>query len=460
MLTRIDHVGIACQDLAAKIAFYESAFGLTVVSMEVNEAPGGAGGDAARRRRPGRELLRPAARAARPGHPGRQVPGRGAARASITSATAWRTSQRRSRPSARPASASSTQRPRHGSMGASIAFLHPADVGGVLTELVQAAGTTSLADAAQLTAESGIRADTRSLCCDEVSSPMSHINKKRISGTTSREHAANGPPGEYAASTGRTLLRAGRALGGCEQRRSAPAIGLTGARFGARTSRLHRIRRHAARHRCSAQQLLCRELASPSSRGSCADMTRRRSTQPWSVSTREVRKHQENAQALQRELADAHRQLQEQERPTYSGLGSTDRATAPAGRGAGHRDSAGGQVRRQRDERGGQGRGRRGARVCRERGRRAARGRQARDRRPALVRRARGRGHQDQGRPRGRRAEVDHRARGRQAPRHRGPRGRREARRATSARSPRCGPPPSARSRRCGRRPSGTATRS
>ena len=31
------------------------------------------------------------------------------------------------------------QRPRHGSMGASIAFLHPADLGGVLTELVQAA---------------------------------------------------------------------------------------------------------------------------------------------------------------------------------------------------------------------------------------------------------------------------------------------------------------------------------
>jgi methylmalonyl-CoA/ethylmalonyl-CoA epimerase len=29
------------------------------------------------------------------------------------------------------------RRPRHGSMGASIAFLHPADLGGVLTELVQ-----------------------------------------------------------------------------------------------------------------------------------------------------------------------------------------------------------------------------------------------------------------------------------------------------------------------------------
>jgi methylmalonyl-CoA/ethylmalonyl-CoA epimerase len=29
------------------------------------------------------------------------------------------------------------ERPRHGSMGASIAFLHPGDLGGVLTELVQ-----------------------------------------------------------------------------------------------------------------------------------------------------------------------------------------------------------------------------------------------------------------------------------------------------------------------------------
>src|SRR5262249_26045655 len=31
------------------------------------------------------------------------------------------------------------ERPRHGAMGASIAFLHPADVKGVVTELVQAA---------------------------------------------------------------------------------------------------------------------------------------------------------------------------------------------------------------------------------------------------------------------------------------------------------------------------------
>ncbi|MEP7019688.1 MAG: VOC family protein, partial [Pseudonocardiales bacterium] len=36
------------------------------------------------------------------------------------------------------------ERPRHGSMGASIAFVHPTSVGGVLTELVQAARAVPL----------------------------------------------------------------------------------------------------------------------------------------------------------------------------------------------------------------------------------------------------------------------------------------------------------------------------
>ena len=40
MFLRIDHVGIACHNLEEKIAFYESTFGLTVVSREVNEAQG------------------------------------------------------------------------------------------------------------------------------------------------------------------------------------------------------------------------------------------------------------------------------------------------------------------------------------------------------------------------------------------------------------------------------------
>jgi DivIVA domain-containing protein len=36
----------------------------------------------------------------------------------------------------------------------------------------------------------------------------------------------------------------------------------------------------------------------------------------------EARTHRDQAQAMRRELADAHRQIQEQERPTYSGLGA------------------------------------------------------------------------------------------------------------------------------------------
>ena len=138
MLTRIDHVGIACRDLEEKIAFYESTFGLTVVSREVNEAQGvreamlqvaqgPAGGSYV-------QLLEPLG----PGTPvGRFLERRGegvhhvgygvsditAALAEI-GATGVRLID---------------SRPRHGSMGASIAFLHPADLGGVLTELVQAA---------------------------------------------------------------------------------------------------------------------------------------------------------------------------------------------------------------------------------------------------------------------------------------------------------------------------------
>ena len=107
MLTRIDHVGIACRDLDAKIAFYESTFGLTVVSTEVNEAQGvreamlqvAAGPPGASYV----QLLEP---------PGRTRPSAsswsGAARAFITWATGWRTSQRRWKPLARRESGSLT----------------------------------------------------------------------------------------------------------------------------------------------------------------------------------------------------------------------------------------------------------------------------------------------------------------------------------------------------------------
>jgi methylmalonyl-CoA/ethylmalonyl-CoA epimerase len=137
VLQRIDHVGIACHDLEASIEFYESVFALTVASREVIEeqgvreamlrvsgAPGGASWI---------QLLQPL-------HPGTPV-GKFLARrgegvhhigygvADITAALA-------------SIGALGVrlvdQRPRHGSMGASIAFLHPSAVGGVLTELVQA----------------------------------------------------------------------------------------------------------------------------------------------------------------------------------------------------------------------------------------------------------------------------------------------------------------------------------
>src|SRR5262249_61471480 len=40
VLPRIDHVGIACRDLASAVAFYESTFGLMVASREENAEQG------------------------------------------------------------------------------------------------------------------------------------------------------------------------------------------------------------------------------------------------------------------------------------------------------------------------------------------------------------------------------------------------------------------------------------
>ncbi len=141
MLTRIDHVGIACRDLAKAIAFYEATFGLEVVSREVSTEQGvseamlrvadaPAGTSYVQLLEPlgpdtpvGRFLAR---RGEGVHHIGYGVTDITAALASI-GATGVRLID---------------ARPRHGSMGASIAFLHPADVGGVLTELVQSGPQT------------------------------------------------------------------------------------------------------------------------------------------------------------------------------------------------------------------------------------------------------------------------------------------------------------------------------
>src|SRR6202522_1172411 len=132
MLTRIDHVGIACRNLEETVARYQSSFSLEVVSFEVNEAQGvreamlGAG--------PGYiQLLQPLGPHTPVGkflaRRGEGIHHIGYGVESIHSALdALKLTEVRLL----------DERPRHGSMGASIAFLHPADLGGVLTELVQA----------------------------------------------------------------------------------------------------------------------------------------------------------------------------------------------------------------------------------------------------------------------------------------------------------------------------------
>jgi methylmalonyl-CoA/ethylmalonyl-CoA epimerase len=148
LLTRIDHVGIACRDLDRAIGLYRATFGLEVVSLEVNQeqgvreamlAVGPGAGAAGVYERPGYvQLLEPLA----PDTPvgkfldrrgeGIHHVGYGVNNISEALAAIGGTSG---------ASGGGIrlidERPRHGSMGASIAFLHPADLGGVLTELVQ-----------------------------------------------------------------------------------------------------------------------------------------------------------------------------------------------------------------------------------------------------------------------------------------------------------------------------------
>ncbi len=133
MLLRIDHVGIACRSLPEAIERYTSVFGLTVVSQETNAEQGvreamlaaDEGSSYVQLLEPlgddtpvGRFLAR---RGEGIHHVGYAVPDVTAALETIGGRGVRLIDQR----------------PRHGSMGASIAFLHPADLGGVLTELVQ-----------------------------------------------------------------------------------------------------------------------------------------------------------------------------------------------------------------------------------------------------------------------------------------------------------------------------------
>ena len=144
LLTRLDHVGIACRDLRRAIDMYRETFGLGVLSEEENEEQGvreamlAAGPAGLTGAGPGSlgvgyiQLLEPLSPdtpvgrfIARRGEGIHHV-GYGVANIEEALATVAGTGIRLV-----------DERPRHGSMGASIAFLHPADLGGVLTELVQ-----------------------------------------------------------------------------------------------------------------------------------------------------------------------------------------------------------------------------------------------------------------------------------------------------------------------------------
>jgi methylmalonyl-CoA/ethylmalonyl-CoA epimerase len=139
-LTRIDHVGIAVTNLDEAIERYRATFGLAVVAVETNPAQGVreamlkiSSSDVAT---PSSyvQLLEPLG----PDTPvGKFLARRGegihhigygvedvAAAMEILTQQGIRVLD---------------ERPRHGSLGASIAFIHPKDLNGVLTELVQAA---------------------------------------------------------------------------------------------------------------------------------------------------------------------------------------------------------------------------------------------------------------------------------------------------------------------------------
>jgi methylmalonyl-CoA/ethylmalonyl-CoA epimerase len=131
MFDRVDHVGIAVRDLDAAIEFYAATFGIeftyrhTVEDQGVEEAMGRVGESWV-------QLLRPLG----PDTPvGRFIEARGegvhhigygVADVEAAIATCLAAGLRMI-----------DEAPRHGSRGASIAFIHPKSVGGVLTELVQ-----------------------------------------------------------------------------------------------------------------------------------------------------------------------------------------------------------------------------------------------------------------------------------------------------------------------------------
>jgi methylmalonyl-CoA/ethylmalonyl-CoA epimerase len=138
MITRIDHVGIACRDLEASIEFYRATFGFEVFHTEVNEEQGvreamlringtdDGGSSYLQLLEPIREDCAIAKYLEKHGEGVHHVAfGTGDVVAETGSAVS-------------AGVRSLYAEPRHGTFGSHINFLHPKDCHGVLTELVQA----------------------------------------------------------------------------------------------------------------------------------------------------------------------------------------------------------------------------------------------------------------------------------------------------------------------------------
>jgi methylmalonyl-CoA/ethylmalonyl-CoA epimerase len=140
MITRVDHIGIACRDLAASVAFYERTYGFTVFHQEVNEQQGvreamlrinGTDDGGATYL----QLLEPL-REDSPIAKFLEKNGEGVHHVAFGTADVVAETDAVTGAGVRAL----YPEPRHGTFGSSINFLHPKDCHGILTELVQAPG--------------------------------------------------------------------------------------------------------------------------------------------------------------------------------------------------------------------------------------------------------------------------------------------------------------------------------
>ncbi|MBR8740445.1 methylmalonyl-CoA epimerase [Nocardiopsis sp. MG754419] len=138
-LTRLDHVGIACRDLDASIEFYRNTYGFEVAHEEINEEQGvreamlringtdDGGATCLQLLEPIRDDSPVAKFLARNGEGVHHI----AFGTDDVATSAAGIGERGVRVL--------DERPRAGTAGSRIMFLHPKDCGGVLTELVQSA---------------------------------------------------------------------------------------------------------------------------------------------------------------------------------------------------------------------------------------------------------------------------------------------------------------------------------